>query len=96
MGERVFLKVSLMKEVKRFKKKGKLVPHYIGLFLITKQVGNVAYKLELPDSLSIIHPLFHVSLLKKYVLDKSHVLKDKLIQLDQRLTYKEKPIAIVN
>ena len=95
-GDRVFLKVSPMKGVMRFGKKGKLAPRYIGPFPIVKRIGKVAYKLDLPESLKAIHPVFHVSLLKKYVPDESHILKDEPIQIDPNLTYEEKPIAIVD
>ena len=55
-------------------KKGKLSPRFIGPFQIFSRVGEVAYKLDLPPSLSAIHIVFHVSMLRKYIPDKSHVL----------------------
>ena len=63
-----------MKGVMRFGKKGKLVPRYIGSFKIKSKVGEVVYRLVLPPELSRIHPVFHVSLLRKYIPDPSHVL----------------------
>ena len=48
VGDWVFLKVSPMKRVMRFGRKGKLIPHYIGPYQITKRFGQVAYELELP------------------------------------------------
>ncbi len=63
----MWIKVSLMKGVIRFGKKGKLTPRYIGPFQILAKVGNVAYQLDLPPELGNIHDVFHVSLLKKYV-----------------------------
>ena len=71
-----------MKGVMRFGKKGKLGPHYIRPLPITKRIGKVAYQLELSKSLKAIHLVFHVSLIRKYVLDKSHLLKDEPIQID--------------
>ncbi|XP_069149236.1 uncharacterized protein [Solanum lycopersicum] len=55
-GEQVFLKVSPMKGVMRFGKRGKLSPRYIGPFEFLKRVGDVAYKLALPPGLSGVHP----------------------------------------
>ena len=95
-GDRVFLKVSPMKGVMRFGKKGKLAPCYIGPFIITKRIGKVAYRLELPETMKAIHPIFHVSLLRRYVLDESHILKDDPIQIDPKLTYEEKPVEIID
>jgi hypothetical protein len=61
----VYLKVSPMRGMRRFKIKGKLSPHYVGPFKILERKGEVAYQLELPDSLSDVHNVFHVSQLKK-------------------------------
>ena len=71
----VFLKVSPMKGVMRFGKKGKLAPRYIGPFEIKSRVGAVAFRLVLPPELSRIHPVFHVSILRKYISDLSHVFQ---------------------
>ena len=68
-GDMVFLKVSPMKGLRRFDKKGKLAPRYIGPFEIQSRVGEVAYRLILPHELSRIHPVFHVSMLRKYIPD---------------------------
>jgi hypothetical protein len=57
----VYLKVSQMRGMERFKVKGKLSPRYIGPFKILERKGEVAYQLELPDSLSDVHDAFHVS-----------------------------------
>ncbi|GJW17023.1 putative reverse transcriptase domain-containing protein [Tanacetum coccineum] len=65
VGDKVMLKVSPWKGVIRFGKRGKLNPRYIGPFKILAKVGTVAYRLELPDTLSCVHSTFHVSNLKK-------------------------------
>jgi hypothetical protein len=64
VGDFVYLKVSPMRGMKIFKVKGKLSPRYIGPFKILERKGEVAYQLELPDSLSDVHDVFHVSQLK--------------------------------
>ncbi len=74
VGDYVFLKISPMKRVMRFEKKGKLTPHYIGPFEIINRVGAIAYWLELPSNFSHVHPIFHISILRKYILDPSYVL----------------------
>jgi len=58
------LKVSPIKGVRHFGKKGKLAPRYIGPFRIVDRIGVVFYRLELPDSLADVHNVFHVSMLK--------------------------------
>ena len=71
VGDLVFLKVSPMKGVMRFGKKGKLAPRYIGPFEIRSKVGEVAYRLVLPPELSRIHLVFHVSMMRKNTSDPS-------------------------
>jgi hypothetical protein len=91
VGEHVFLHVSPMKGVLRFGRKGKLSPQFIGPFEILEKVGRVAYCLALPPALSGVHPVFHVSMLHKYVHDHSHVIQYQTAQLDQNLSYTEQP-----
>ena len=89
VGDMVFLKVTPWKGVIRFGKQGKLSPRYIRPYQIIERIGLVAYKLNLPNKLSQIHNVFHVSMLRKYVFDPSHVLKDLPIQIVENLTYEE-------
>ena len=96
VGERVLLRVSPMKGVMRFGKKGKLSPRFISLFKILDRVVEVAYRLAFPLSLSVVHPVFHVSMLRKYHGDPSHVLDFITVQLDKDLSYKEEPVAILD
>ncbi|KAL5573095.1 hypothetical protein UlMin_022693 [Ulmus minor] len=96
VGDAVFLKVAPMKGVMRFGKKGKLSPRYIGPFEILERIGKVAYKLALPPNLSSVHNVFHVSMLKKYVQDPSHVLEHEPIEVHEDLTYEEKPVQILD
>ena len=73
--DRVFLKLSHWKGVVRFGKRGKLNPHYIGPFEIVERIGSVAYRLDLSDEFSRVHNVFHISMLRKYIPDPSHVLE---------------------
>ncbi|XP_074290725.1 uncharacterized protein LOC141617423 [Silene latifolia] len=82
VGEKVFLKVSLIKGVKRFGVKGKLSPKYIGPYDVVKRIGAVAYKLDLPPSLGKIHDVTHVSQLRKYISDPSHLLQNDIPELE--------------
>jgi hypothetical protein len=95
-GDYVYLKVSPIQGMRRFKVKGKLSPHFIGPFLILKRVGEVAYQLELPDHLADLHNVFHVSQLKKClrVPEEQLPLEDLSVQDD--LTYAEYPIKILD
>jgi hypothetical protein len=68
IGNHVYLRVSLLKGVKRFWVKGKLEPHYIRPFPILEKCGPVDYKLDLPPSLAGVHDIFHVLQLKKCCL----------------------------
>ncbi|XP_070017217.1 uncharacterized protein [Nicotiana sylvestris] len=97
MVEKKFLlKVLPMKGVMRFRKKGKLIPQYIGPFEVLLKIGEVAYKHAFSPSLSSVHPLFHVSMLRKYVGDPSYVLDFSTILLDGDLTYDVHMVAILN
>ncbi|GMI96902.1 hypothetical protein HRI_003359500 [Hibiscus trionum] len=95
VGEKVFLKVSPWNKVMRFGRKGKLSPRYIGPYKIVKRVGPVAYQLRLPSELEKIHDVFHVSMLRKYRLDPSHVIPVEEIELNPDLTYEEEPVEIL-
>ncbi len=87
----MWLKVSPMKGVIRFGKKGKLAPRYIGPFQILARVGNVAYQLELPQELGHIHDVFHVSLLKKYVPSSKQIEMPASVPVAPNLSYEEEP-----
>ena len=95
-GENVLLKVSPMKEVMRFGKKGKLSLWYIGPFEVLECVGPEAYRLALLPNLSGVHPVFHVSMLKRYHGDGDYIIKWNSIVLDIDLQYEEKPIVFLD
>ena len=96
VGDAVFLKVAPLKGVMRFGKKGKLSPRYMGPFEIIERIGKVAYRLALSPDLSAVHNVFHVSMLKKYVPDPSHVLTEEPIEVHEDLTHEEKPVKILD
>ncbi|KAK5803695.1 hypothetical protein PVK06_031344 [Gossypium arboreum] len=95
VGDRVFLKVSPWKRVLRFGKKGKLSPRFIGPYEIVERVGPVAYRLALPPELEKIHNVFHVSMLRQYRSDPSHVIPHTEIELQPDMTYSEEPVKIL-
>jgi hypothetical protein len=70
--------------MKRFKVKGKLSPRYIGLFKILERKGEVAYQLELPDSLSDVHDVFHVSQLKEDLTYSEYPIR--ILETSRRIT----------
>ncbi|GKC03666.1 putative reverse transcriptase domain-containing protein, partial [Tanacetum coccineum] len=96
IGDKVMLKVSPWKGVIRFGKQGKLNPRYIGPFKIIDKVGTVAYRLELPEQLSIVHSMFHVSNLKKCLVDEPLAIPLDEIQVDDKLYFIEEPIEIMD
>jgi hypothetical protein len=85
-----------MKGLTRFGKKRKLNPRYVKPFKILERVGPVAYRLALPPNLAGIHDVFHVSMLRKYVIDPSHVIKYEPLQLQEDLTYEEIPMKLLD
>nr|GFB26549.1 putative reverse transcriptase domain-containing protein [Tanacetum cinerariifolium] len=97
VGDKVMLKVSPWKGVIRFRKHRKLSPRFIGPFKILERVGLVAYKLELPRELQGIHNTFHVSNLKKCLLDESLIISlDEMDREVKRLKQSRIPIVKVH
>ena len=96
ISDKVFLRVSPWKGIMRFGNKGKLSPRYIGPYEIVERVGPLAYRLTLPPELAQIHNVFHVSMLRQYRSDPSHVLKDSEVEIVENLSYVEEPITIVD
>ncbi|GJX71619.1 hypothetical protein Tco_0308790 [Tanacetum coccineum] len=90
------LKVSPLKGVIRFGKKGKLAPRYVGPFEILERVGPVAYQLRLPKELSRVHDTFHVSNLKKCLADASLRVPLDEIKVDKTLCFVEEPVEIID
>ncbi|KAD6454147.1 hypothetical protein E3N88_08853 [Mikania micrantha] len=96
VGDMVLLKVSPWKGVVRFGKKGKLAPRYVGPFKILERIGKVAYKLELPNELSNVHPTFHVSNLRKCLADQDLQVSLDDIRIDDTMHFVEKLVEIMD
>jgi hypothetical protein len=96
VGNHVYLRVSPMKGVKRFGMKGKLAPRYIRPFPILEKCGTVAYKLDLPPSLTGVHDIFHVSQLKKCLKAHADVVLPEVAPLEADLSYLEHPTKILD
>ncbi|KAL0440434.1 UNVERIFIED_CONTAM: hypothetical protein Slati_2526400 [Sesamum latifolium] len=95
VGDKVFLKVSPWKGILRFGRQGKL-SRDIGPYEIIERIGPLAYRLALPMELSQIHDVFHVSMLRRYRSDPSHVIREPEIEISEELTYMEEPTEILD
>jgi hypothetical protein len=83
------------KRVRRFGVKGKLAPRYVGSYQILARRGEVAYQLSLPENLSVVHNVFHVSQLKKCLRVPEEQLPVEGLEVQEDLTYIEKPTQII-
>ena len=99
VGDQVFLKISPLKNVIRFGRKAKLAPRFIGPFRILDKVGPLAYRINLPEKLSEVHNVFHVSHLRKYLHDPALIVQPALLEtldVEPNLTVERKPLCIVD
>ena len=96
VGDHVFLKVIPKRGVVRFENRGKLSSRFIGPLEILKRVGTVAYRLALPPSMSGFHEVFHVSMLRRYTPDPTHVVDWGEIEVDTDGTFEEGPVCIMD
>ncbi|GKE91602.1 hypothetical protein Tco_1572697 [Tanacetum coccineum] len=96
VGDKVMLKFSHWKGVVRFGKRGMLNPRYVGPFKVLEKVGEVAYKLELPEELSRVHNTFHVSNLKKCYVDEPLAVPLDGLHFDDKLQFVEEPVEIMD
>ena len=96
VGDHVFLKVMPKRGVVRFGKRGKLSPRFIGPFEILERIGIVAYRMDFPPSMSGVHEVFHVSMLRKYTPNPAHVVDWGQIEVDTDVTFEEGPVCILD
>ena len=92
----MLLKVSPWKGVIRFGKRGKLNPQYIGPFEILARIGPVAYRLHLTAELSSVHPVLHVSNLKKCLFDKTLIIPLEEIEINENLLFIEDSVEVID
>ena len=90
----MFLRVTPTTGVGRALKSRKLTPCFVGPYQILQRVGEVAYRIALPPSLSNLHDVFHVSQLRKYIADPSHVVQIDDVQVRDNLTVEVLPIRV--
>nr|KYP39338.1 Retrotransposable element Tf2 [Cajanus cajan] len=95
-GEHVFLKVTPTSGVGRALRARKLTPRFVGPYQIIQHVGPVAYRLALPPSLSNLHDVFHVSQLRKYIHDPSHVVELDDVRVKENLTFEKLPVTVID
>ena len=96
VGDQVYLKISHMKGVMRFGRKGKLSPRYIGSYEILQCVGEVAYEFALRAELVYVHPVFHVSMLNKCLGDPTSIMPIEGLGVDEDLSCEENPVEILD
>ena len=94
--DHVFLKVMPKRGEVRFGKRSKQFPRFIGPFEILERVGIVAYRLALPPIMLGVHEVFHVSMLRTYTPDPSHVVDWGEIEVDTDGTFEEGPVCIMD
>ena len=95
MGEHVFIKVKPKKSSLKLGSCAKLEPRYYGPFKILSRIGQVAYQLALPQNLQI-HNVFHISVLKRYVHDATHVISWNDVQVEPEGDFLVEPDCILN
>nr|GFB98062.1 putative reverse transcriptase domain-containing protein [Tanacetum cinerariifolium] len=96
VGDKVMLKVLPWKGVIHFGKRGKLNPRYVRPFKVLERVGDVAYKLDLPEELSKVHNTLHVSNLKKCHADEPLAVPLDGLHLDDKFHFVEKSVEIMD
>ncbi|XP_027912147.1 uncharacterized protein LOC114172716 [Vigna unguiculata] len=94
VGDHVFLRVTHTTGVGRALCSRKVLPKFLGPYQITRRIGPVAYEIALPPQLPNLHPVFHVSQLRKYVFDSAHVLEAEDIQIKEDLIVEVPPVAL--
>jgi len=85
-GEHVFLRVTPTTRIGRALKSRNLTPQFIGPYQITRRIGPATYEMALPPHLANLHNVFHVSQLRKYIADPTHVMEEDDVQVREDLT----------
>ena len=85
-----------MKKVQQFGVKRKLAPRFVGPYKIVEKKGPMAYKLQLPEAMGSIFPVFHVSQLKKCLRIPEERIEPQSIQLKSDLEYHEQPVRVLD
>jgi hypothetical protein len=97
VGNYVYLKVSPTKGLQRFGVKGKLAPRYIGPYEVTEKFGTIAYRIRLPDQLSAVHDVFHVSQLKKCEqIPEAQIIEETNAEIEPDLSLTEYPMRVLD
>jgi hypothetical protein len=97
VGNYVYLKVSPTKGVQRFGVKGKLAPRYIGPYEVTEKFGTTAYRIRLPDQLSAVHDVFHVSQLKKCEqVPEAQIIEETNAEIEPDLSLAKYPMRVLD
>ena len=94
-GDKVYLKISPMKGVVRLGNKGKLIPFYVGPYEILQRVCKVAYEMKVPNELASVHPVLHVSMLKKCIGNSESILPIEGVGVKDNLSYEEVSVQIL-
>src|SRR3954463_10276391 len=92
VGDHVFLRESSRRGLQKASRLGKLAPRYVGPFLVLERIGKVAYRLALPPQFVRMHNVFHVSILKPYAHDPSHILDFKDLSIQDDISIEHQPI----
>lgn len=95
-GDRMYLKVSPVKGVMHFGKKGKLGHKYMEPYEIMKRIGKVAYELDLSMELAMVHQVFHVSMLRKFMGHSNSIILLKDMSIEEDFSYKEVLVQILD
>jgi hypothetical protein len=96
VGDQVFIRIKPNKSTIQFGKGTKLSPRFIGPFKIQERIGPITYRLVLPPHLHKTHNVFHVSVLRHYVVDKSHKLNWKELHVSDARTLTVEPLRILD
>jgi hypothetical protein len=95
MGDHVYLKVKARKSSLKLGNCAKMTPRFCGPFEILARMGPIAYQLALPANLRI-HNVFHVSLLKKYIHDPTHMNDWNFVQVEPEGEFQVEPLHILD